>query len=587
MKRRLIAIIMMIVMTMGSAFAVSGCRTQSQMSSDPKTINVLISKAGYGTTFIYDLKEKFETAFKEEGYKLNVLNPMTDLNGSIMIQDIYSGNGADVYFPGAVSPQSAVDGDYGVTIEDISDIYDMQPLNLDGTEEQGKTIKEKIDWIMPVIKETVMYNDKYYTIPWTVQGAGWAVNMNVLGDYIEFDEIPVTTKELFDISDAMMENINLGAAPYTFSLKGNGYCSGIERTWLIQYEGQESSDEIDMFATADGTWMDCYKKDCDGSNCNGHAYDVYEREGFIEMIAAVYETFDPARQTNGVASQDFKAAQAQFCMGKAAFYGVSGWMLNEQVGMYPEEMKNIHFTRIPVISALGPKLDLCGKGHVDVAKECFDDCADCEALLSTIVRAFDAKKTAEETATQTGVSKEKVERVFEARAYVKDGSGTPAVISAKASEEKKEIAKLLLRMLASDEGAELMAKHTNTVNPFNPTCLTGTEYAWLDETTEIFGDPRTIMYATGPKEYRKAMGVVNLCPLYSNTMSYTLFTHDVTIFDAENDYDFFPGEAGTRSVYRAAAKKAVWGDDKDDRYGLGIYGHAKYNIEERFWKIPE
>ena len=576
---------MMIVMTLASAFAVTGCKTEDKKSKDPNTINVLISKAGYGTTFIYDLKEKFEAAYAEEGYKMNVLNPMTDLHSNIMIQDIYSGNGADVYFPGTVALLQAVDGDYGVMVEDISDIYDMQPLNLDGTEEQGQTIKEKVQWIDHVINDDIAYNGKYYTIPWTVQGAGMAVNMNVLGDEYGYtmDQIPVTTKELFDISDNMMENIMLGAAPYTFSLKSNGYCSGTENNWFIQYEGQESYDEYNGFINTDGSWRDCIVKGCDGSNCNGHAYDVFKKEGLIEMLAASYELFDPARQTNGVASQDFKAAQAQFCAGKSAFYFVSGWMLNEQVGMYAEEMKNIHFVRIPVISALGPKLDLCGKGHVEKAAECFEDCAECEALLSTIIRGFDAHKSAQEVSSITGVSVEKVERVFEARAYVKDGSGTPAVINAKISEGKKEIVKLLLRMLASDEGAALMAKHTNTVNPFNPTCLTGTEYDWLDEITEIFGDDRTIFYDAGSKEYRAKMGVVNLCPLYGNTVSYTLFTHEVSIFDDKNDY----AKVSDRSVYRTAAYKAIYGDDKDDKYGLGIYGHAKYCLQEEFWKIPE
>ena len=128
-----------------------------------------------------------------------------------------------------------------------------------------------------------------------------------------------------------------------------------------------------------------------------------------------------------------------------------------------------------------------------------------------------------------------------------------------------------------------MAKHTNTVNPFNPTCLTGTEYDWLDETTEIFGDDRTIFYDAGAKEYRAKMGVVNLCPLYGNTVSYTFFTHEVSIFDDKNDYD----KVKDRSVYRTAAYKAVYGDDKDDKYGLGIYGHAKYSLQERHWRIPE
>lgn len=587
MKKRIIAITMMIVMTLASAIGVTGCQVKNETVEDPKTINVLIYKAGYGTSYITAMKEKFEAAFADEGYKINVLNPKVDFHGSIMLQDVYSTKNnpskVDLYFPGGLTAQQAVAGEYGVCVEDISDIFNMQPIKFDGTEETGGTIKQRIEDLLPVLDKTIEHEGKYYGVPYILDGSGLAVNTKVLNE-AGITTLPVTTSELFAMSDKLMETINMGSAPWTYSGVGNGYPSALEQNWFAQYEGLDSYNEFWSWENADGSRMDCTVKGCDGSSCGGHAYEVWDKEGIIEMFAAIYETFDPNRQARGVMQQDFKAAQSQLVTGKAAFYAVSGWMYNEEIGTYPEQMKDVYFIKIPLISALGPKLDLCGKGHVDVAKECFEDCADCEALLAQIVRLSDEKKTAEEikTALSKDVAIEKIETIMERRNYQKNSSGSSAWINAYTTQEKKDIAKLFLRMMASTEGGALMAQHTSTVNPFNRFALKDSEYKWLQQTTAAFNDPNAIFYESGvvTGSYRAKCGVVSCVPVYSNILSFTFAAQEVSIFDRAQDYK----KVGDRSLYREKAEIAMWGDGKDVE---GAYVHAKNNVENRYWRIPD
>jgi hypothetical protein len=43
-------------------------------------------------------------------------------------------------------------------------------------------------------------------------------------------------------------------------------------------------------------------------------------------------------------------------------------------------------------------------------------------------------------------------------------------------------------------------------------------------------------------------------------------------------------KVGDRSLYRQSAVKAMWGDGKDEQ---GAFAHAKYNVENQYWKIPD
>lgn len=40
---------------------------------DGKTVNIKVLKAGYGTTWLNKVAEKFEAAYADEGYQINIL----------------------------------------------------------------------------------------------------------------------------------------------------------------------------------------------------------------------------------------------------------------------------------------------------------------------------------------------------------------------------------------------------------------------------------------------------------------------------------------------------------------------------------
>ncbi len=600
MKRRLIAIVMMVVMTVASAFAVTGCKAEDKTDSSNTVLNVLTFKAGYGTTYLEALKEAFEKTYEKEGYKINILTPKTDLHGQIVIQEIYSGSTVDIYFPGSMSAEQAIGGKYtdkGDLVRDITEsVYKKPAIKLDGTEEDV-TVEEKLSYFSEVADLVTKYNGKQYGVPMTIDGAGLAVNLKVLEDagYSE-EEIPVTTNELYAIADSMMANISLGEAPFIFSMQGNGYCSGVEHTWLAQYEGLDSYYAIEGFEDTDGNPLNCAVPNCDGSNCAGHAYDVFERNGLIEVMAACFEMYDPSKQTKGGPQKDFKGVQADFVTGKAAFYGVSAWMYNEEYITYGDYMKDVTWTRIPVISALGPKLDLCKAGHVEKAGECFDTCDACDELLAKIVRLTDAGKTAAEIQAEVpAANMDDIETIMESRFYVKGAAGgLTGWINATVSEEKQLLGEKFLRFIASDDVAALVSKHTNTVNPLNRNAISDSSQKWLKSSFATFNDERTIFFNSGVRGYRAKMGVVNLVPLYGNTMSYVFYTKQITAYDRGQSYKKVAG----RELYTTAAELAMYGGKielpvKNNGkieyvdFDMGAYKHAKTNIETGGWKVPD
>ena len=101
-----------------AASMLSGCKVDKGVSDDPKTINVEISKLSYGVSWAYEVAEKFEQAFAEEGYKVNFLKPSADMRGSVVINQLmqgYEATGVDMYITGSVSSDKiGQGGTYGV-----------------------------------------------------------------------------------------------------------------------------------------------------------------------------------------------------------------------------------------------------------------------------------------------------------------------------------------------------------------------------------------------------------------------------------------------------------------------------------------
>ena len=102
--KRFLKVLLASVLAFGCAVPMFGCSTETDnIVSDGKTVNVRVFEAGYGTEWLYKLAEKFEAAYAEEGYKINILNPSNSVQTTVVINELYNGgNGVDLYFPGSV-----------------------------------------------------------------------------------------------------------------------------------------------------------------------------------------------------------------------------------------------------------------------------------------------------------------------------------------------------------------------------------------------------------------------------------------------------------------------------------------------------
>ena len=132
-----------------STLAACGGAAQQSASKDPTTINVEILKASYGVNWAYEVAEKFEALYKEQNYKVNFMNPSSDMRGNVLIQQLargYEATNVDMYISSVDSNTVGEEGTYyssaGILCEEISDVWDMKPINYDGTEE-SRTLKER------------------------------------------------------------------------------------------------------------------------------------------------------------------------------------------------------------------------------------------------------------------------------------------------------------------------------------------------------------------------------------------------------------------------------------------------------------
>lgn len=498
MKKRFFAILMVMVMAIAACFSV-GCGNDNGdgVVKDGKTINVKVNSAGYGTTFVTALAEKFNEIYAEQGYKVNVLPAATDLGNTNLLQDIYSDSGVDVYWTG-VNIATALEGDYGECLVDLTDLVYAKPaIKFDGSEE-SKTIAQKVEEIAYDISQinNVVYIGKneslkghYFGVPTAVASAGFAVNTKVLADYSQ--EIPRTTKEMWKVVDAIMADAyTTRVFPFSYSISGNGYTSIPLKYWLAQYLGEQ---DWEIF------WS---MQDKDGNNLE-KPYEVFAMDGVTQVLEEFFRMYDYNIGSDGSKMQDFIAAQAQLMTGESAFMATGSWMYNEEYVRYAEYIDDVTFIKVPVISALGVKL---------FGDDGFNE-EQCDTILSKICEGVDANKevaeikAAAEVVAGKTLSQEDVDAAIAARGMVQDRSGSSWYLSSKVGEDVKEIATLFLRMCASEDGARLMAEHTNETQYFALNAFEERNEPWFKGTYNMLFNKHVKTMMANPTGYRAALGV--------------------------------------------------------------------------------
>ena len=433
--------------------------------TDDKTINVRLYKAGYGDTFLYKFKEKFEAAYAAEGYKMNILNPTYDSMGPLMVQEMargYDKTNIDLYITAGIKPNMVSNlGEYGEVAEDLTEtVYNKSVIGYDKAEAAG-TLKDMVEdtYLMPYVTAD---NGKMYGFCWSQASAGMVVNTTKLATY-GYTELPRTTKEMFSMFDKIYEtSATTKTYPITYNLSNlsggaSNYQDTAFHTWLAQF-GVEEFNEFATMQTKNGsTRVDLE----DGT-------EVFKNENIKTCLKAFAQLMDSKYAADGSATQDLDQAQGLIMKSSAkgnnaVFMPNGDWFLNEIKANY-SNLNDIDFMNFPVISDIGVKY--FGK---NTKYALTDD--KCDELLSYICKLVDENKTISEIKSSVLAEKKielddnDIQAIAEIRGLTYSRGADMVAYVTKGS-KKKDICSLVLRMMASEDYAKTFVEYSNVSTPY-------------------------------------------------------------------------------------------------------------------------
>ena len=505
MKKKLLSLLMAALMVFTVAPMAACGSNVDDIATDPKTINVKIYKAGYGTKYIEELAKQFEITFKDQGYKVKLTAHDPFLTGAAVYRGVYSNAGVDVYFASGTKAEQGVTGEYGQTLLDITDsVYEKPAIRFDGTEE-SQTIAEKMAATGWSYKDA-SYEGKYYGLPYVYSTGGLVINAKqfktILGEDVEY---PRTTNEMFEMVDEIYaKNDEYFVAPFTFSLSGNNYLTSAAVPWLVQLMGRDTFLDYMGMTDSEGNWLRPVRDEND--KLIGGAYEVFDHFAIADTAELLFRILDWNTHTKNAAGQGFEAAQAQIMQGKAVFYFCGDWMYNEEYGRFAQFTGDVDFIRTPVISTLGTRLFGAGTSY-----NLSDEKA--EKVLSTLIKYIDQNLSVaeiEQKAEQDlsiDLATADVQTVCEARGFIRAGGGAMAHIANNIPEEKKEVAEAFLRFCASDEAGAMFAQNAYTTSPWNPGALKTSEIKYIASVANIMDNQHNVETSYDSREYRSALGL--------------------------------------------------------------------------------
>ncbi len=522
-----------------------------KVSKDPKTVNVRYFKGGYGVDWIYELKAKFEAAYADEGYKINIVNPSSDMRGSVAISEMaqgYDSTGIDLYVTGDIMPDDVdEDGEYGLLVEDITEsVYNQKAIKFDGTEED-QTVSQKIDDAEEAYGRAD--NGKMYGMPYYSTAAGLVVNTKKLAKYGL--ELPKTTDELFDCFDKIYRGHN-GMKDSTVSkiwpmTYVPGTTNGYSTCWVMPAIAQYDYNAFEEFVSL--------QEDGTGANMKTDGYEIYNTKAVEEMLNVLYRAYDTEIACAGTTTQGLDQAQSKIMMTQqgAVFMSNGDWMLNEVAMNFKNYINDIDFINYPVVSALGTKLFGEGTSYN------ITDAAECDALLSYIIDLVDEWKTIDEIVAAVQANKsititaEDAQAVATARG-IYYGRGVEHQCYITKGSSKKDIASLFLRMMASDECAVTVSKYARGSSPFSNIVNTFSGYKFVESASKVTSNPYAKMIKGTPIGYKKQCeGIREQFNSIGHITSY-ISQQSITMYE---DGTFKSGYNNWRdgaSLYSAAAK---------------------------------
>ena len=191
---------------------------------DPeKTVTVLVTNNSYGNGYIKDVATAFNELYKDQGYYINVEKPRDGFGTAAALAEMRlpaSTSGLDLVFPGSVFLSDVLNKEYGICVEEITDVWNSTTINFDGT--QGDVIADlyKNKERLFDVAYTDAMGTRVYGFPLTSSVRGIVVNRRVLEQYtgIDFDtDYPRTTDEFIKLTQTLYsECIDDGVFPIAY-----------------------------------------------------------------------------------------------------------------------------------------------------------------------------------------------------------------------------------------------------------------------------------------------------------------------------------------------------------------------------------
>lgn len=450
MKLKKLLAVALSVITACTCLSFAAC-SEPAVQNDGKTVNVMMQLSGYGTAYVEDVARKFEEVYAEEGYKINLLDARSSFSGASALTEMrldYEKSGIDLVMTGGVTIKQCLDEEYGACIDNLDDVYNNGAINFDGSVDPVP-IKDK--YKSEYSLERMRHSDgHYYTFSTTDGVRGLVYNEKVLKRY-GIETYPVTTDELFEMFDIIYNgNAQVqGIRPVTWGGdNAAAYALGTLYLGIAQLIGTENFQEffeLDYLLNEDGT-------------IKADGYKFFE--DYAPELEAVLETliqkFDVLYSYTGSKTQLHTKAHAQLVTGKTAFMQDGQYFYTEVMNDFPTYLNDIRMAPNPIVSYLGEKLKLDGTGN---------DKAKCDDILSFMCKSYDdGVRTSAELESKTeaqfpgvDITTEQCERIMEARSAYFGALGSSSYVLKQSP--VKDIAKLFIRMMHSEDVADIYAKY--------------------------------------------------------------------------------------------------------------------------------
>ena len=484
-----------------SAAALAGCKTGVAVGGE-NTIQIRAYKGGYGLDWLHEAAEEFKKIYPDAKFKFEEESSM--VTGEVAQQEIVlpKKNQIDLYFITGIDVDILLQKSYSVLrtrsktlLEPLNDIYESKAIGANGKEE-SETIASRMAIGYKEASEYegayAQWQGKMFTLPWANGMTGLFVNPTVLEKYNL--EIPLTSNEFTAV---VQEIYTKGKADgiYPFSWAGAnavGYWNYLYETWFAQYSTQQK-------------FLNFIKCDPGDGDIKNKGYKVYEDVGILKGLEAMYDILDLKYSPNGSASKQHMEAQTDFVTGKTAFMMDGDWVVNEMKNDYFEYGKNIKMIGAPILSCIGEEIGIT------------------DEQLHTLVQMIDEHKTnVEIKSVIPSLDDAKISRVYNARC-VYDSIGASHTIVIPSYADAKDMAKLFVRYLYSNDGCRVFRNNTYSSLPLKYQKQDGdtdTPYQQSLDQIQSYNDPQMVTSAALYNNVRSVSQMYNF--------NYSAWVHPAT-----------------------------------------------------------